>query len=150
MKSWSESIEKQASANGVTLDKCDSSKRFSNLPPWFDKAKFESAKDVYSNHFFSVNFMYLSGLIILVYIKSIFETLTLTRNSSTLVSTFYRYFRTLMHVKRWHEGDVLDPNDAANKSIQSVSKPSTGSSQCNCKYHASRSSTFMSKPDGLS
>ena len=89
-------------------------------PYWFDQEKFNLGKRFAKKYFFSLMFAHLSGLILLVYIKSILTVLLSTGNSRTVSHLFHRYFRTLIHVKTWYESDVWNEHDQACKSIKQV------------------------------
>lgn len=90
-------------------------------PSWFDSRKFELGNQLGKDYFFSIFTAHLSGLVILVYNQSILETLISTGNSQTIQSLFKRYFNTAVHVKKWYDGNVWEPNDVAFKSIFQVS-----------------------------
>lgn len=89
-------------------------------PSWFDLRKFETGVQAGREYFFSIFTAHLSGLVILVYNQSILETLISTGNSQTVLSLFKRYFNTAMHVKKWYDGNVFDPNNSAFSSICQV------------------------------
>lgn len=91
-----------------------------SLPPWFDQARFDQARSILSEHFMSIFLCHLSGLVLLVFIKSIYATLALSGKSRDLVSIFYRYLHTLMHVKLWYEGRVYQATDDAHHSLLRV------------------------------
>ncbi|KAH9395720.1 hypothetical protein TYRP_020457 [Tyrophagus putrescentiae] len=91
-----------------------------SLPPWFDQARFDQARSILSDHFMSIFLCHLSGLVLLVFIKSIYATLALSGKSRDLVSIFYRYLHTLMHVKLWYEGRVYEATDDAHHSLLRV------------------------------
>jgi len=92
-----------------------------SAPHWLNKDKVRRAKALARKHLFGILFAHLSGLVLLVYIKSILISLLSTGNSRTVTQLFGRYFRTLMHIKSWYEGDVWDISDPAHKSIMQVS-----------------------------
>lgn len=92
-----------------------------SLPPWFEKARFDEARAILCEHFMSIFLCHLSGLVLLVFIKSIYTTLALSGKSRDLVSIFYRYLHTIMHVKLWYEGKVYEPKDDAYHSLLKVS-----------------------------
>ncbi|CAL4246706.1 unnamed protein product [Meganyctiphanes norvegica] len=50
----------------------------------------------------------------------ILRVLIYTRRSDTPMKALKRYVSTIMHIIRWEEGDVWDPNDQAYKDLQSV------------------------------
>ena len=89
-------------------------------PDWFDRELFERAKSVYGRHFMGINFAHLSGLLLLVRVDSIFNTLSVTGNSDSVSKLFKRYYQTLVHVKRWYEGDIFDDSDQAYRSLLMV------------------------------
>lgn len=91
-----------------------------SVPQWLNKDKIRRAQNLVRRHFFGVFFAHLSGLILLVYIKSILIPLLSTGNSRSVSHLFGRYFRTLMHVKRWYEGDVWDVNNPSHHSVMQV------------------------------
>ena len=88
-----------------------------NRPSWFDSAMFENAKSVYARHFMAINFAHLSGLILLVRITSIHNTLSSTGKSDSVSKLFRRYYQTLVHVKQWYEGDIFEPGSRAHQSL---------------------------------
>lgn len=89
-------------------------------PDWFDCRKFAAGVETGREYFFSIFTAHLSGLVILVYNQSIRETLISTGNSQTVLSLFKRYFNTAVHVKKWYDGNVFDPQDSAFSSICQV------------------------------
>jgi hypothetical protein len=91
-----------------------------SAPHWLNKDKIRRAQTLVKKHFFGIFFAHLSGLILLVYIKSILITLLSTGNSRTVAHIFRRYLSTLMHIKLWYEGDVWDINHPSHKSIMQV------------------------------
>ena len=93
------------------------------VPQWLNKEKIRRAQTLAKKHFFGIFFAHLSGLILLVHIKSILMPLLSTGNSRTVSHLFGRYFRTLMHVKSWYEGDIWDINHTAHHSIMQVLDP---------------------------
>jgi len=86
-------------------------------PEWFDATLFESAKAVYSEHFMAINFAHLSGLLLLVRVDSVFRTLSSTGKSDSVSKLFNRYYQTIIHVKKWYEGDIFDENSEAHRSL---------------------------------
>ena len=90
------------------------------VPRWLDKDKMRRAQILARKHFFGVFFAHLSGLILLVYIKSILMPLLSTGNSRSVTHLFGRYLRTLVHVKSWYEGDVWDSKHPSQHSIMQV------------------------------
>lgn len=92
-----------------------------SLPVWFDRARFENARAILGEYFMSIFLCHLSGLVLLVFIKSIYTTLALSGKSRDLVSIFYRYLHTIMHVKLWYEGKVYEVKDDAYHSLLKVS-----------------------------
>lgn len=90
------------------------------LPPWIDMKKFVDSRSVLSRHFFSIFFTHLSGLVLLVFIGSINRTLQLSGKSKDLVSIFFRYWHTIVHVRSWYEGDIFDPTHPSYQSLQTV------------------------------
>lgn len=89
-------------------------------PPWLDRERFYRARDIFNRFFFSIFFAHLAGLMLIVHIPSMVGPLLSTGNSSSMVCLFRRYLGTLQHVRRWYEGDVWNPSDAAHKSIVQV------------------------------
>ncbi|KAG8184187.1 hypothetical protein JTE90_010222 [Oedothorax gibbosus] len=90
------------------------------FPEWFDAKKFQRAKDVYRDHFASVNFGHLCGLLLSFYFTKNIVTLRSTGNSENRNVLFRRYLSTVQHVRGWYEGDVWDKQDAARKSLDTV------------------------------
>lgn len=99
------------------------SRHQTHLPPWFDRKRFTEAKLIVNNYFFSIFFSHLSGLILLVFVRSIYQTLHQSGKSNDLVTIFYRYWHTILHVKSWYEGDLTNPNDPAYQSLIMVCSP---------------------------
>lgn len=91
-----------------------------HLPPWLDRKRLAGIRELLNRHFFSIFFAHLSGLVLLVFVRSVFVTLHKSGKSSDLVSIFYRYWHTVAHVRQWYEGDLFDPNHSAYKSLQTV------------------------------
>lgn len=94
-----------------------------SLPPWFDQARFDAARTILGEYFMSIFTCHLSGLVLLVFIKSIYTTLTLSGKSKDLVSIFFRYVHTIMHIKLWYEGEVYNAKDPAYHSLMRVRPP---------------------------
>lgn len=90
------------------------------LPLWFDRVKYERAKEIFRENIFSFFFAHLVGLAMVVANQSILDPLVLTGRSSSLPSLYRRYLSTLRHVKTWYEGDIWKPGDPAHTSIQKV------------------------------
>lgn len=90
------------------------------LPLWFNRERFDRSREILSQYFFSILFIHLSGLTLLVFIKSIYSTLSTSGKSNNLVSLFYRYASTLITIKSWYEEDLLDPKSNAHRSLQRV------------------------------
>lgn len=103
--------------NGSKLRSDRNQPELSRKPSWFDAALFENAKSVYGRHFMGINFAHLSGLILLVRINSIFNTLSSTGKSDSASKLFRRYYQTLVHVKRWYEGDIFSTGSEAHQSF---------------------------------
>lgn len=89
----------------------------SNKPDWFDEELFKQAKSVYERHFMGINFAHLSGLLLLVRIDSIYETLSKTGESDSVSKLFKRYYHTVKHVKTWYEGDIFEESSEAHRSL---------------------------------
>lgn len=92
-----------------------------HLPPWFNLEKLRRVKPLVNQYFFSIFVIHLSGLLILVFIRSIHQTLSKTGKSKDLLALFHRYLQTCLHVKGWYEGKIWNRNDAAYESIRMVS-----------------------------
>lgn len=116
-----DSFERFDQVGGTIPVDADDRQSGSHLPAWFDRDRFERAKSVVDRHFFSIFFTHLSGLVLLVFIRSIHRTLATSGKSLDLVSIFFRYWHTILHIKLWYEGDICDPNDRAHRSLQTVS-----------------------------
>lgn len=86
-------------------------------PTWFDEKLFNHAKSVYERHFMGINFAHLSGLLLLVRVDTIYDTLSKTGESSTISKLFKRYYHTVKHVKTWYEGDIFEENSDAHRSL---------------------------------
>lgn len=91
--------------------------KLAQKPHWFDEELFAQAKSVYARHFMAINFAHLSGLLLLVRINSIYRTLSVTGKSDSVAKLFGRYYQTLVHVKRWYEGDIFQEDSAAQRSL---------------------------------
>ncbi|KAG9510284.1 Receptor-type guanylate cyclase Gyc76C, partial [Fragariocoptes setiger] len=89
-------------------------------PDWFDQDLFEHAKSVYEKHLMAINLAHLLGLILLVRVNSIFDTLNATGKSSTVSKLFRRYVSTVLRVKCWYEGDIFENGSQANLSLLGV------------------------------
>lgn len=92
------------------------------LPKWFNQHRFDRARTVIYDNFAAIFFNHLAGLVLLVFIKSIYTTLASTGKSKDYTAAFYRYMRTVLKIKIWYEGKVYNPNDAASLAILEVSK----------------------------
>ncbi|XP_054713465.1 uncharacterized protein LOC129222930 [Uloborus diversus] len=89
-------------------------------PSWLDKEMFDRARELFKKHFFSIFFCHLSGLMFIVHLPKMTETLLSTGHSSSVVCLFRRYLSTLVHIRRWYEGDIWNPDDPAHQSITLV------------------------------
>lgn len=89
----------------------------SNKPLWFDEELFKHAKSVYERHFMGINFAHLSGLLLLVRVDTICDTLSKTGESEAVFKLFKRYYNTVKHVKNWYEGDIFEEKSDAYKSL---------------------------------
>lgn len=94
--------------------------KFSDKPEWLNESLLENVKSVHSNHFMAINFAHLTGLLLLVRVDSIHRTLKATGESINCAKLFRRYYDTMIHVKKWYEGDLLKSGDAAQRSLQIV------------------------------
>lgn len=92
----------------------------STKPDWFDQDKFQDGKQVFRNHMMAINFAHLSGLLLLVRVDSIYNTLSSTGKSDSVAKLFRRYYNTMRHVKQWYEGDIFEANSQAQQSLQIV------------------------------
>lgn len=106
-------------------------------PEWFNEELFNQAKSVYARHFMGVNFAHLSGLLLLVRVDSIYRTLVLTGKSATVAKLFKRYYHTIVHVKKWYEGDIFEDNSEAQRSLRVVRGMHNGVSKRLNNEHAS-------------
>lgn len=102
---------------GRTLRSDHEQPKFSQKPEWFQEDLFKNAGSVYERHFMGMNFAHLSGLLLLVRVDSIYETLNATGESSTVAKLFKRYYHTVKHVKTWYEGDIFDQEGPAYRSL---------------------------------
>lgn len=89
-------------------------------PAWFDRHKYERAREIFREHIFSFFFAHLVGLAMVVTRNSILDPLVYTGHSNSLASLYRRYLSTLRHVKSWYEGDIWKPGDPAHTSISKV------------------------------
>ncbi|XP_054722524.1 uncharacterized protein LOC129232405 [Uloborus diversus] len=89
-------------------------------PPWLDRQMFDRARHLFKMYFFSIFFSHLSGLMLIVHLPSMTDTLLSTGHSSSVVSLFRRYLSTLIHIRHWYEGDIWDVDDPAHQSITHV------------------------------
>lgn len=90
------------------------------VPAWFDRQKYERARQIFREHIFSFFFAHLVGLAMVVTNQSILDPLVFTGHSNSLPSLYRRYLSTLRHVKTWYEGDIWKPGDPAHTSISKV------------------------------
>lgn len=86
-------------------------------PTWFNEELFNHAKSVYERHFMGINFAHLSGLLLLVRVDTIYDTLSKTGESDRISKLFKRYYHTVKHVKTWYEGDIFEENSDAHRSL---------------------------------
>ncbi|XP_023240439.1 uncharacterized protein LOC111638900 isoform X1 [Centruroides sculpturatus] len=91
-------------------------------PPWLDKERFYRARVIFKKYFFSIFFIHLSGLMLTIHLPSMLPPLLATGKSANLMCLFQRYLSTMLHIRRWYEGDVWNPEDPAHKSIITVRK----------------------------
>lgn len=70
--------------------------------------------------FSSIFFSHLAGLMLIVHMPTMTAPLMSTGNSSNIVCLFRRYLSTLVHIRRWYEGDIWNPEDPAHQSISMV------------------------------
>lgn len=57
---------------------------------------------------------------LIVHMPTMTVPLMSTGNSSNIVCLFRRYLSTLVHIRRWYEGDIWNPEDPAYQSITMV------------------------------
>lgn len=57
---------------------------------------------------------------LIVHLPSMAGPLMSTGNSANIVCLFRRYLSTLVHIRRWYEGDIWNPDDPAHHSISMV------------------------------
>lgn len=93
-----------------------------HLPAWFNLERFNQARKLFRKYFFSLMVAHLSGLLVLVFIRSIYETLSKTGRSKNLLTIFHRYLQTVIHVKKWYEGTIWNKHDDSYQSIKTVSR----------------------------
>lgn len=91
--------------------------KLSEKPVWFNKELFQNGQSVYGRHFMGVNFAHLSGLLLLIRVDSIYDTLSRTGESSKVSKLFRRYYNTIKHVKCWYEGDIFEEHSEAYRSL---------------------------------
>lgn len=108
------------------------------MPNWFDKEKFNKAKEVYKNYFACVNFSHLCGLLLSFYFSKNIKTLRSTGESETTRTLFHRYLATIRHIQKWYEGNVWDVNDPAHRSLATVRS-----------MHAKVAAKMSTRKDGL-
>lgn len=89
-------------------------------PEWFSSELFHNGQSIYGRHFMGVNFAHLSGLLLLVRVNSIYNTLSLTGESSKVAKLFRRYYNTIKHVKCWYEGNIFEEHAEAYRSLLMV------------------------------
>lgn len=112
-----DSYVRQLRETGRTLRSDRSQPQLLEKPLWFDEELYKNAKSVYERHFMGMNFAHLSGLLLLVRVDSIYQTLNLTGESASVSKLFRRYYNTVKHVKRWYEGDIFEENSEAHRSL---------------------------------
>uniref|UniRef100_A0A1B6IMX5 ER-bound oxygenase mpaB/mpaB'/Rubber oxygenase catalytic domain-containing protein n=1 Tax=Homalodisca liturata TaxID=320908 RepID=A0A1B6IMX5_9HEMI len=90
------------------------------LPAWYDEKKFKRGQKYFADNYFSLFVAKLCGLLVVLAVPSILRVLVLTGQSSHPVSAFRRYLDTISHMLEWYEGDVMNPNSRASKSLLNI------------------------------
>jgi hypothetical protein len=105
--------------NGPSVQGVDPSCSIDNLPPWLNHEELKRAQSVVRKHKFSLKFCPITGVIIFE-LPVMIVPLLYTKKSESVSSLFYRYLDTALEMRSWLEGDLLDKEGNAYKSLEKV------------------------------
>ncbi|XP_042891309.1 uncharacterized protein LOC122265903 isoform X1 [Penaeus japonicus] len=89
-------------------------------PSWLDRDLFNRGRDFYYRYLFCMSFSEVLALVFMLSMTRALRPLMYTGRSDSPRKALRRYFSTFQHVTAWHEGDVWDPSDPAQKDLLSV------------------------------
>ncbi|XP_011211327.2 uncharacterized protein LOC105231623 isoform X1 [Bactrocera dorsalis] len=105
------------------------------MPSWYDEALFRKGQSFMTKYRFLITAGMFYGLVAVLAIPSILRVLMCTRQSSTCLTAFRRYMRTILHTNAWYE----HPASANSKfwtSLRAVRKAHSKSSRACSKLGA--------------
>uniref|UniRef100_A0A2M4A901 ER-bound oxygenase mpaB/mpaB'/Rubber oxygenase catalytic domain-containing protein n=1 Tax=Anopheles triannulatus TaxID=58253 RepID=A0A2M4A901_9DIPT len=112
------------------------------LPPWYDEAKFKRGQKYYKDNRFGILQAAFCSLLVLLADPKGLRILEHTGKSSTAETARKRYVSTLKHLSEWYECD-LEPGSRSWKSLQQVRRMHLGASRSATK----RQLGFISQPE---
>ncbi|XP_021960983.1 uncharacterized protein LOC110856752 isoform X2 [Folsomia candida] len=119
-------LEEGRHLSGIQITQPSSSSPH-QLPDWVDPVLLKEGQAFVQRHLFSVLFAHLVSLLFLLAYAPVRSVLLVTRRSSTPQKSKLRYASTLLHVKKWYEGDLL-PADGKAPTVADIGKV--------CRIHA--------------
>ncbi|XP_011196851.1 uncharacterized protein Sb_3 isoform X1 [Zeugodacus cucurbitae] len=105
------------------------------MPSWYDEALFRKGQLFMNKYRFLITAGMLYGLVSVLAIPSILRVLMCTRQSSTCVTAFRRYIRTILHTNAWYDHPV-SANSKFWTSLRAVRKAHSKSSRACSKLGA--------------
>lgn len=99
------------------------------LPTWLNPQLVKDGQDFIRRNFFSVFFAHFISLIFLLCYTPVRKVLMKTGKSDSATKSIKRYLSTLLHVKKWYEGDLLNPEGKTFRDIQRVRRIHSGISR---------------------
>ncbi|KAH8420825.1 hypothetical protein KR222_005896, partial [Zaprionus bogoriensis] len=108
------------------------------LPPWYNGELFKRGQQYFSKYRFVMTAGMLAGLISVLAIPSILRVLVCTRQSSTALTAYRRYVRTIFHTQAWYSYPIEDRKSKFWTSIAAVRKAHARSSQASTRCGAGK------------
>jgi len=92
------------------------------LPTWVQPDLIKKGQEFITLHFFSIYFAHFISLLFLLCYQPVRVILLQTGQSDTGFKALKRYFSTLLHIKAWYEGDLLNDTEPAAADIHRIRK----------------------------
>ena len=90
------------------------------IPKDFDRQKFDRGRTFFKDHTVSCLLGMIFSLVCGLSVRNLLDVLVATGKSSKPRDSLIRYSRTVLHVVRWHYGDIMNSYTSAGKSIRIV------------------------------
>ncbi|KAL0269259.1 UNVERIFIED_CONTAM: hypothetical protein PYX00_007064 [Menopon gallinae] len=104
----------------VDIPNLEHGRALGELPEWFDKEKFKRGQKFFADNYYALFVSKLCGLLVTLSMPRVLKILMMTQRSSKPHTAFKRYFSTISHMLLWYNGDILDKNSWAFKSLTEV------------------------------